>query len=247
MKKILLLLAVAFPIFYSSCSTDEPVYEPGDGSSSNSIKELDGSTQDLIYGETLKLPMAGEWTSKNTYIAKIENNEVKAMREGTTQIFNEEQGVSFKVTVEPTNNLLANPYFSFGSSQSTVESKIGWPVSSNKMIKKGNYIYQVDTYNMKIGDIFASYYYYYGNTDFFNLKLDCICIVIDESATTDEIALDWTRQRYYFDSNNYFYTTDDKVKGYVHKATTNDSQNPRKVYEWVFYSKANGSTFAGMK
>ena len=107
MKKFLLLLALLVPmIAFTGCGKDDE-------------DEPNVPNQTLNVGQTFTIPVNGEWTSDNKFIASVDGQTLKGVCAGETSIRNGEQ--SFKVTVQPTLSLYKEPCLQFGSSKNKVK------------------------------------------------------------------------------------------------------------------------------
>lgn len=107
MKKFLLILALIVPMLaFTSCGGDDD--EPQD---------ISVSDQSLLVGQTYSLP-SGTWVSSNDAVAKVEGGKVVAVRRGDATIKGSSK--SFKVEVAPSNNIIPDPYLTFGGSHNDV-------------------------------------------------------------------------------------------------------------------------------
>lgn len=107
MKKFLLALVLMVPMLaFTGCGSDDEPEDP-----------ISVSDQSLLVGQTYTLPK-GAWTSSNDVIAKVEDGKVVAMRRGEATI--KCGATSFKVEVEPSNNIIPDPCLQFGAKQDVI-------------------------------------------------------------------------------------------------------------------------------
>lgn len=89
----------------------------GCGGDDDEPQDISVSDQSLLVGQTYSLP-SGTWVSSNDAVAKVEGGKVVAVRRGDATIKGSSK--SFKVEVAPSNNIIPDPYLTFGGSHNDV-------------------------------------------------------------------------------------------------------------------------------